>query len=84
VPTGAFVLYNERAYDANHDWAREKKARPNTVPDVIVQATKRESSAGKPSSKTSASKQSSKGKSKDSPKASESNDSSKLNGKKPK
>jgi|SRR5688572_3116943 len=40
VPAGAFVLYNERAYDAKHDWAREKKARPSSVPDVIVEVMK--------------------------------------------
>jgi hypothetical protein len=40
VPAGAFVLYNERAYDSKHDWAREKKNRPNSVPDVIVELTK--------------------------------------------
>ncbi len=37
VPSGAFVLYNDRAYDGNHDWAREKKERPGSVPDVIVE-----------------------------------------------
>lgn len=36
VPSGAFVLYNGKSYDMNHDWKREKKERPNEVPDVIV------------------------------------------------
>lgn len=39
VPAGAFILYNDRAYDSKHDWAREKKDRPNAVPDVIVELT---------------------------------------------
>jgi hypothetical protein len=89
VPNGAFVLYNNRAYDANHAWAREKKSRPSNVPDVIVTATKRESSASSKSSKSSPSKASSSSKAKDSKstksKKTESSDStSKANGKKPK
>src|SRR5688500_2794315 len=59
VPNGAFVLYNDRAYDANHDWAREKKQRPSHVPDVIVNATKRDSNSSDKSSKASPSKASS-------------------------
>jgi hypothetical protein len=53
VPAGAFVLYNARAYDTNHDWAREKKQRPGEVPDVIVELTKEKSNGN---SKPSASK----------------------------
>ena len=49
VPAGAFILYNERAYDAKHDWAREKKARPNAVPDVIVELTKAKADDGEKS-----------------------------------
>jgi hypothetical protein len=97
VPSGAFVLYNNRAYDANHEGAREKKQRPSNVPDVIVTATKRGSNASEKSSKPSPSKAteskasgskpgaSKPAESKGNKKATESSDStSKANGKKPK
>lgn len=51
VPAGAFVLYNGKGYDMNHDWKREKKERPNEVPDVIVNL-----SGGSDSGKAAASK----------------------------
>ena len=35
VPAGAFVLYNAKAYDMDHDWKREKKNGSN-VPVVII------------------------------------------------
>jgi hypothetical protein len=36
VPAGAFVLYNARAYDMDHDWRREKKNGSRDVPDIII------------------------------------------------
>ena len=36
VPAGAFVLYNSRAWDMDHDWLREHKQKPGAVPDIIL------------------------------------------------
>lgn len=36
VPAGAFVLYNARVWDMDHDWLREQKQKPGSVPDIIL------------------------------------------------
>ena|SRR5688572_27395072 len=43
VPYGAFILYNDNAWDANYDWVRHERRYRNSVPRVILQivATRR-------------------------------------------
>lgn len=36
VPEGAFVLYQDRAWDTLYDWVRHAQRHPGTVPDAIV------------------------------------------------
>lgn len=37
VPHGAFVLYNDRAWDADYDWRRYEQSHPGTVPQIILE-----------------------------------------------
>lgn len=37
VPVGAFLLYNDRAWDTEYDWRRQASSRPGSVPDVVLQ-----------------------------------------------
>lgn len=36
VPAGAFILYNDRAWDSAYDWSRHSRRNPGTVPDIII------------------------------------------------
>ncbi len=36
VPRGAFLLYNDRAWDTEHDWRRESARNPSSVPDAVL------------------------------------------------
>lgn len=36
VPVGAFLLYNDKAYDTEYDWRRQESRRPGTVPGVVL------------------------------------------------
>lgn len=36
VPAGAFVLYNAKAYDMDHDWRHERKNGRRDVPEIII------------------------------------------------
>lgn len=36
VPLGAFVLYNDKAWDTRYDWRREESRRPGSVPDTVL------------------------------------------------
>jgi hypothetical protein len=36
VPVGAFILYNDRAWDGDYDWDRYERRYRGTVPRVIV------------------------------------------------
>lgn len=36
VPRGAFLLYNDQAWDTEYDWRREESRRPGSVPDVVL------------------------------------------------
>lgn len=36
VPYGAFVLYNDRAWDTGYDWREEERYRRGSVPVVIL------------------------------------------------
>jgi hypothetical protein len=36
VPRGAFLLYNRKAWDTEHDWRVEERRRPGSVPDVVL------------------------------------------------
>jgi hypothetical protein len=37
VPAGAFVLYGDRAFDADYDWAAEARRERGSVPDAILE-----------------------------------------------
>ena len=39
--SGAFILYNSKAWDADYDWRIRDRTSPGTVPSVIVQLTAR-------------------------------------------
>ena len=36
VPAGAFVLYGDRAWDAEYDWAAQSRRERGSVPSVIL------------------------------------------------
>lgn len=36
VPAGAFILYGNRAWDADFDWVERAKREQGAVPDVII------------------------------------------------
>jgi hypothetical protein len=36
VPFGAFLLYNDRAWDTEYDWRREESRRPGSVPVIVL------------------------------------------------
>lgn len=36
VPFGAFLLYNERAWDTEHDWRREEARHRGSVPVIVL------------------------------------------------
>lgn len=36
VPVGAFLLYNDRAWDTEYDWRRQASRRPGSVPDAVL------------------------------------------------
>lgn len=36
VPVGAFLLYNDTAWDTEYDWRREASRRPGSVPDAVL------------------------------------------------
>ena len=36
VPYGAFILYNDRAWDTQYDWRRHESRRPGSVPETIL------------------------------------------------
>jgi hypothetical protein len=36
VPVGAFLLYNDTAWDTEYDWRRQASRRPGSVPDVVL------------------------------------------------
>lgn len=36
VPAGAFILYGDRAWDANYDWAAQARRDRDSVPQVIL------------------------------------------------
>ncbi|NIP80339.1 MAG: hypothetical protein GWM90_14380 [Gemmatimonadetes bacterium] len=36
VPFGAFLLYNDKAWDTEYDWRREESRRPGSVPDIVL------------------------------------------------
>jgi hypothetical protein len=38
---GMFVLYNRRAWDADHDWRAEERRNPGSVPAIILSITAR-------------------------------------------
>ncbi|HSJ32564.1 MAG TPA: hypothetical protein VK933_14080 [Longimicrobiales bacterium] len=35
VPYGAFLLYNRKAWDTQHDWRREESRHPGSVPESV-------------------------------------------------
>lgn len=37
VPAGAFILYGDRAYDAEYDWAAQARRERGSVPEAIVE-----------------------------------------------
>ncbi|HEX6309637.1 MAG TPA: hypothetical protein VFZ69_15790 [Longimicrobiales bacterium] len=37
VPSGAFILYGDRAFDADYDWVAESRKRGVSVPEIIVE-----------------------------------------------
>lgn len=37
VPRGAFVLYNDREWDADYDWREHERRNRGSVPEVILQ-----------------------------------------------
>jgi hypothetical protein len=39
VPAGAFILYNDRAWDARYDWGRHSRRNPGAVPVIIIRLT---------------------------------------------
>jgi hypothetical protein len=36
IPAGAFVLFENRAWDADYNWVEEHNRNPDAVPDVIL------------------------------------------------
>jgi hypothetical protein len=36
VPAGAFILYNDKAWDTRYDWTRHSRRNPGTVPEIII------------------------------------------------
>lgn len=36
VPLGAFLLYNDKAWDTRYDWRRHDARRPGPVPDLVL------------------------------------------------
>lgn len=36
VPVGAFLLYNDTAWDTEYDWRRQESRRPGSVPDTVL------------------------------------------------
>ena len=36
VPLGAFLLYNDRAWDTEYDWRRQESGRPGSVPAIVL------------------------------------------------
>lgn len=36
VPRGAFLLYNDTAWDTEYDWRRQESRRPGSVPDTVL------------------------------------------------
>lgn len=36
VPAGAFILYNDKAWDTRYDWRRHSRRNPGTVPEIII------------------------------------------------
>lgn len=36
VPFGAFLLYNDKAWDTEYDWRAQERRRPGSVPDVVL------------------------------------------------
>ena len=41
VPSGAFILYNDKAWDTDYNWARHAQRKRGEVPSVIVRLTER-------------------------------------------
>jgi hypothetical protein len=41
VPAGAFILYNDQAWDTDYDWARHSRRNRGQVPSMIVRLTQR-------------------------------------------
>ena len=41
VPSGAFILYNDKAWDTDYDWARHSRRNRGEVPSMIVRLTQR-------------------------------------------
>jgi hypothetical protein len=41
VPSGAFILYNDKAWDTDYDWARHSRRNRSEVPSMIVRLTQR-------------------------------------------
>ena len=39
APRGAFILYNNNAWDADYDWRRHERRYRNSVPTVILRIT---------------------------------------------
>ncbi len=37
IPLGAFILYNDKAWDTRHDWRAEERRNRGSVPGVILQ-----------------------------------------------
>jgi len=36
VPRGAFLLYNEKAWDTEYDWRSYDRSHPHSVPEVVL------------------------------------------------
>ncbi len=39
VDPGAFILYNDAAWDADYDWPAHERQHPGSVPQIIIQLT---------------------------------------------
>ncbi len=42
VPAGAFLLYDKRVWDADYDWSAARQRDPKSVPQVVVDALKKD------------------------------------------
>jgi hypothetical protein len=40
IPAGAFILYNDKAWDTSYNWRTHARRHPGTVPVVIIDLTK--------------------------------------------